>query len=362
MEGIRTRVLIAALLGLLATLVARAPGVRADGKASPPARLLLLHASAGPDQRGFDEQLRIQLGASATIVTGPELDGATPGERIDQALQATRDRGAPLAVWLETAPAADGGTDYLLYLVGDLGDHAQLEVFRIPAGNPADRERALALKAHAAFESINQELIDSPPGPHVVPEIEVIEPPPPAVGRPAPAGPRLSLQLEAGGDGVVDRLGTDGQLRLGLGLRASRADARTARGELALGVALAGGGSADGDAGHVDTSEWSVWLTGRWLWPRGRVRLGPTLALGAHRVHASGVSIGGARGETTTWVPELALGGAVRIALGPRLELGAGVALGWRPREQTFSLNHEVVAELGHASVATSISLVFLLR
>jgi hypothetical protein len=295
--------------------------------------VVVLQAPGAPAQDGFVAALRIQLAGTGEVVAGPELTGASVPARVEAATPAARAAGATLAVWLDRAPVAGGGEDVVLYVVGEADGRAVVQVFRIPAGSPADTDRALALKVSSVLDEL------------LAPAARVVLLPssPPVVPGPAPAASRARLVL-----GLESRLGTS-----------PGDDGWEGRGVLLVGVRLAGdlelhgtfglgsGGTWENASGKVRTSEYDLALGARVLGLAGPIDLGVRAGIGLRFLDATGTTPAGVTGDDVTLLGVGTLAVEKRWPLG-RFELAAFVGLEWTPREQIFTVNEQPVAELGH--------------
>ena len=305
--------------------------------------VLVLGAGKPPATRGFIDGLRIQLANTAVVdTTADDVEGP---QKIDAALARGEAAGAVLTVWVE-----EGVSEFVMYAALREGEHARVEIVRMPARGGADVQRAMALKLAAVLEAA---LTKPPPPPAIV------APPPP----PPPPPPREtpSVLLEAGAFGAAEgdgNAGAQGALSVAAGAtlrRSAWAGEAYVRARFASALDVAGMG------GHMTAREWSI-AAGASLVRGERLAFGGALEAGVRLVDATGTASDGRMGSVDRAVPTLVpmLEGRARLtpSLSLRLAAGPEIAL----RHQSFVAAGAPVADLGTVRPVGELCLVISLR
>lgn len=315
-------------------------------------QVLVLPTESATEQSGFVEALRIQLVGVGRVEAGPAVTGATLPEKIEQATSAVDEAGATLAVWIERGPATEGeGIDFILHVVGRKSGRVLVEVFRLPARDAPETDRALALKVRDALDALlepsTEEMSGSPAdwlGQH-----------PP---RPNPAH-RTRLMLEVGAR-VAPNIGapeSQGALMVAAG-------ARLPLRPLPVDVYLAGwlpsGFSEATRSGSVDTDEIPVAVGARAVADLVRFSLDARVELGARFVTAHGVTPFGAEGDASVIVPSVVAGLGAARPLRPGVDVRAFAGLEVSPWREKLTVNNIPVLDFGRARPILQVSVLVL--
>lgn len=308
-------------------------------------RIVLFGTEAGPAPSGFAEALSIQLAGFAALERGRDLEGTLP-EKLDRVKAALSARSV-VAVWVERVPSGDTEQEYVVHVASRRHDRVLIAVVRLPGPESAEIDRALALKVR---EVIAQVLAASVEHAAVAPpEPPRTEPPPrPRPPRPpAPESPRAGVVLDvsllgasSGNGGGDEQLGA----RLGAGARL--------RGAGWTVEALVSGGAASGSrteqrGREVETRELLALASARVLLSSRWAAAGAYASAGTRIVSASGRATDGRTGDATKLVPMVILGPEVRAALGDSVALRAAMGIELALRRQRFSVEGDVLGDVG---------------
>jgi hypothetical protein len=303
----------------------------------PPRVLVLAEERAGP-QDGFVAALRIQLAGVGRVEVGPPAQGDGLAARVSHAAGLVAAAGATLAVWIERgAPdPADAPHEFVLYLVGRDRSHALIEVFRLPAGDPAVIDRALALKVRDVLDQVLARE-------HAASAAGWL-----AAGHDQRPRPRRPCWLAEVGWSFAPALGAPGwQIgpRLGGGVRHRR---RPVDLDLSAGIRLVDGFSAYSFAGSITTREVPLAVSLR-ATTGSRPAIGGEVEVGVRWIEAVGVTPFGARGRIIRWLPTTYLGvtGALPLRHGVELRTSLGVDLALH--RLRLAVNQVEILDLGRA-------------
>ncbi len=323
---------------MIATLLA-ALGLGLPMAPTSSVQVLVLPTESAPDQSGFVEALRIQLAGAGDVRPGPPVTGATLPEKVEAATHAVDEADATLAVWIERGPSTDReGVDFILHVVGRKSGRLLVEVFRLPALDAPETDRALALKVRDALDSL-------------------LEPPEEAMGgspaewlghyppRPNPAH-RTRLLLEVGGR-AAPGIGSPESQAAPLLAAGVRLPLRPMAVDFYLSGSLPNGISDSNRAGSVETDEISVALGARVVAETVRFSLDARVELGARLIDAHGVTPFGAEGDKRVAVPSVVAGLGAGKPLRPGVDLCAFVGLEAFPWRQSLTVNEIPVLDLG---------------
>ncbi len=324
-----------ALAIAIMVLVATRSGVAA----AAPARVVVLgHDESLPP--AFLASLRIQLTGVGVVEEGPPLQGERLAEQVAFATELVQSEGFAMAVWLD-APAAGEPRQHVLYVVGEQGGRALVEVFELPDKEGAAADRAMALKVREVLDTILLPQ-ESPP--------TVAE----WVGREAPKkapstvllldfSTRVSWNAGTFEPGLSVQLGPRWQLPLIVDAFAVL--------EVGPGVEVAR------DSGRVDTDRAGVGAGVRVSAKIAPVAVGASAAVVARLVRAEGVTPAGAKGAETVVLPTLVAAAEARWPARSGVQGRVSTGLQLAAIRQVFAVNEQPVADLGRVAPLLEVGL-----
>ena len=295
-----------------------------------PVRVVVLDPQVRP---GLVAAVRIQLGAGASVDMGAALTAAGAATRVAHARAVLSRDGGGFAVWVELTER-----EALLYVVGSRDERALLEIVRIPADESSDLDRALALKLADIIDSTARFALDEEPPAMAAPSVRE-EPPSSTAGVQVRGEVEWRLAAPAGSAPVQTAVGG------GVGLAAAF---RPLWLEGVAGVdGVFAARLADGDRGTVTTSEFVPWLAFRALADLGWLALGAGLRANLRVVFAEGVSPLGNIGDSTVFVPSVALAGIGVLRIVGGLSVRVRFGLEGAFVRQRFLVNSQSLGDLG---------------
>lgn len=331
------------------------------GRAGAEPLVVVLDSPAGPPTAELVSALHLHTGGTAVVRVGPALAAGPLAAQVAQASAHAQAEGAALVVWIEPWPAAGPGEGaYVAYVVGEKEGRALLEVIRVRASERAAAARVVALKVGSIIDLL---LAPAPSGTPAEADVALgmATGDEPGFGD-SSARVRVALGVEVLGTFGVLGKGSD-DLRAGAGLNAEVALERR-RWRVAALAALRGlSSSSDAtDLGSVTVREGAAVLGGAVLADLGPVALGGTIEIGVRLLHGSGRADDGRSDSALVTTPALTGAVAARIALTPRLELGAAAGLEASLIRRRFLLLGEPAADLGQFRPVARLSLSWSLR
>ena len=302
-------------------------------QAAEPLPLVIVLDTEEPAPRGFVDALRIQATGLARIERAGRVSG-TLAEKVAAVDAPLREHDADVGVWVE--PITEG--ELLVYVVTRRRDRVLVEVVRLPAGAPAETERALALKV--------RDVLDVLLAPAAEPEMERALQPPRRIEAEPPRSP-WAFVVEAGALGVSSGNGSSEEQ---LGAAVGTGGRYRGEGfflEAVVGGTLLSGTDRSVRGTHADTHELGLDLSARALIAGEHLAAGAHAGAGARFVTAMGTADDGRSGEQQRWVPEMRLGPEVRVLFGDHLALRGAAGLDIALKRQKFSILRDEVLDLG---------------
>jgi hypothetical protein len=341
---------------LIATVAAMAAWfVAATALAST--RVVVLGTGGEAPPRGLVEALRVQLLRAAEVAEGPALPPGSLSDQVERAALALEASSATLVVWMHAGPRAGSPQrDHELLVMARHRERALLVVTRVPPGEPAETDRALALKIREVLDEV---LAEQRRAPDLAPLIAR------ASSRPAPAsrdGPQVEQELGVAALAEVGCVLTTGAADGGLQPGASfGAGARVTRAALAAEIVASAAFLASLEAetaqgrASVREADLASGLRVHHRW--SRVGLGGFAAAGVRLLDASGTSSSGGEGTTQRTTAHVVAGPDLRVVVAGPLEARAAVGLEIEAKRQRFTIQGEPVIDLGHVRGVAHMSL-----
>jgi hypothetical protein len=311
-------------------------------------RVLVLTAHESPEPSRFVQLLDIQLTGIAQVERGTRLVARSAAAKISSAARAADERNANLAVWIERAEAAESGqmAIYSLHVVGRREGRLLVQVLRVPARDGPDLDRLLALKVGEVLDG----LLRTAAEPTLRVATEWVGTPP----APQRAGIRPWLEFGLRGSSIL----STGDALLGLGVAGGVQWPATG---LETYAAVRGETGLDetSPAGQVEADELAAALGGRMLAQIGPVAVGGGMQFALRRLRIQGTTVRGKTGQATGWIPSVAVGGEARLGLSRWLAIRAALSVDYATIRASFTVNDELVLDLGRVRPVAELSLVF---
>ncbi|HEX6240700.1 MAG TPA: hypothetical protein VFZ61_07400 [Polyangiales bacterium] len=292
---------------------------------------------------GLCAALRIQLTGVATVTCQPGAQAGPLSERIRAASARVASVPAKVGVLLERDPDP---SLVRMYLVASGSDQAVISIERIEDRPDADVDRSLALKVRDALDV----MIAAEAAQREAPALPALLVPKP---RPSALAQRWQTAIEAGAAaswGAHTRF--SGILAVGARLLRGRT-----YGELVGALRMSTAIRTENRFGVVDAEEWGATLALRIGRRVARFGLGALAIVGLDRVGARGVTSDGSAGEETVAVLHTDIGLDLRVQLVQGVWMRLAPALQIYPIAQRFTLDDQLVTELGRLRVDVPLTL-----
>jgi hypothetical protein len=299
-------------------------------------RVLVLDTER-PAPQGFVDALKIQAAGDAEIVAGGKVEG-TLTEKVASVDAPLAKEHASVGVWVETADDV-----HLVYVVTRRRNRVLLEVVRLPTGDSAETDRALAIKVRDVLDTL---LAGAGGEPDVTTTLRPEPAERPANTEPTPEATAWWL-LQGGFAGVTKGNGSTSD-ELGAALATgARFGARDLFFEGLAGVWLLNGTDRTSGAASVRTRELELSLSFRAL-VASRLFAGGLHLDGVMRVVAAhGAGANGDTGDATSLVPLVRIGPELRWRVSRNVDLRGAGGFDLALRRQRYSVVGEEITDLG---------------